>query len=105
MSKMFYLCNVSDVNIIDLDEDNCDANNHLAVLMNGPNAPKIDARVGDCMRLCENMYRNSSVIILGNRGWGVLDYSLDAYGALPPWFTCPEFPLDHWINIIDHNNR
>lgn len=60
---------------------------------------------GDVFRLdWISGYRNNGKYIWDGTKAVALDYFPDDYGNIPRKFTFPEFPLDHFINTIDHNH-
>jgi hypothetical protein len=58
---------------------------------------------GDIISIIKNGYRNDGKYIWNGKSVESLNYFFDEYGGVPPTYQYPEFPLDTWDNVIDHN--
>ena len=60
---------------------------------------------GDIVQLfpTDSTYRNDGKFIFDGEKLIALDSTYDEYGAIPPQFQFPEFPFNHWDDVIDHN--
>jgi hypothetical protein len=64
-----------------------------------------DLRRGDCLVLGpERGYRTTVLLIYDGSQIIDLDFTRDDYGSLPTEFAYPEFPLDYFTGVIEHNN-
>lgn len=65
-----------------------------------------NVRRGDIVHLEAGCaYRNEDKFIYDGTQLIPLDFSVDEYGNIPPSFkVIDEFPIEHWFNVIVHNN-
>jgi hypothetical protein len=69
---------------------------------------EIEISSGDIVQLERLVCRNDSKLIYSNnQGCILLDSNVDDYGAVPPLseFSVPQnFPINYWVESVDHNN-
>lgn len=66
---------------------------------------KADLRRGDIVWIeAFNDYRNDGKFIFSGKVLEQLEFDIDEYGSVPSNYTViDEFPIDYWIQVIDHN--
>ena len=59
---------------------------------------------GDLIAPKSDLYRNDNIFIYDGKKFILLNYEVDDYGSVPAQFKAvSEFPIDYWVNRIDHN--
>ena len=68
----------------------------------------INGKPGDVVRVMgldnEGYSGNDGIYMFDGTILIPLDYTIDENGHVPEEFYWPEYPVDHWVNVIQHGN-
>lgn len=68
-----------------------------------------DLRPGDAIRVKEynnspnEWYRNEQLYLVDEDAVHPLSVDIDDYGHVPEEFYWPKYPLDYWVDVVEHN--